>query len=345
MKKNLFTVAVFTFFLVACTKTDKPLEADARQKGEVSEFSNSFTASKTAQAAVNFNAPNVFPEGVVYDPFNDRFLVSSVSMGTIGAVTPKGIYSVFIKDADLVSTVGMEIDKARKRLLVANSNIDGSVAQLAVYDLTNKTRIFLVNLASVANDGYPHFANDVAVDQQGNAYVTDSYAGLIYKVDRYGKANILFKNPAFTPAPGGFGFNGIEYSTSKQGYLLVAHTALNRIVKIPVDMPASYTTVQLTAAISGADGLLLSKDSKQLIIVNNSGQMPGSKVMTFETSNDWANAKSTASFSTGIVYPTTVTSDGKTTYVLYSYINEFINGLSRQTFTIQPLPFISNHPF
>ncbi len=287
----------------------------------------------------------LFPEGMVYNPFTDQFLVSSIAQGTIGSVTTQGAYSIFIQDADLASTAGMEIDKAHKRLLVTNAKVDGSLAQLAIYDLNTRARLHLVNLAAVANDGAPHLANDVALDEQGNAYVTDSYSGIIYKVDLNGNGTVFYQNTAYTPAPGGFGFNGIEYSNSNGGYLLVAHTALARIVKIPIGNPAAITTVQFSPAITSPDGLLLSKNSKELIVVNNTAQFPGSNVTTFETTNSWETGTSTENFGTGIVYPTTLTSDGKTQWVLYSHIHLLFGNVYHETFTIQPLPFNSNNPF
>jgi hypothetical protein len=333
----ILSAASVTVCFVACTKSHN------LQETEVQAVSQSVSKNTPVTEAIDFNAPFLFPEGLVYDPFNDRFLVSSIAQGTIGAVTREGIYSPFIVDGDLASTAGMKIDQARKRLLVTNAKVDGSLAQLAIYDLDTKDRLFLVDLAAVANDGAPHLANDVVVDQQGNAYVTDSYAGIIYKVDRYGNASVFYSNPNYTPAPGAFGFNGIEYS--KDGYLLVAHSALNQIIKIPVDNPAAFTVVQLSPAIVSPDGLLLSKNSKELIVVNNTAGGPGSKVITFETSDSWATAASTGAFSTGTVYPTTVTSDGKNEYVLYSYIHLLFGGQPKETFTIQPLPFTSNNPF
>jgi hypothetical protein len=344
MKRKLIAIAALTVFIAGCTKTDGPLKTDALQKTEAYNLSQP-AEKKPAPAPINFTAPFLFPEGMVYNPFNDQFLVSSLTMDTIGAVNKQGIYSPFIEDNDLVSTAGMEIDKARKRLLVTNSKVEGDLAQLAIYDLTTKARLFLVDLVAVAHDGAPHLANDVALDQQGNAYVTDSYAGIIYKVNQNGNATVFYRNPAYTPAPGGFGFNGIEYSNSNQGYLLVAHSAQNKILKMPINNPASLTTVQLTPSIVSPDGLLLSKNSKELIIVNNTAQFPGSKVMSFETNNNWATAASTEEFATGIVYPTTVTSDGKTEWVLYSYIHLLFGNVYRETFTIQPLPFTGNNPF
>jgi hypothetical protein len=333
----ILSTASLSIFFAACTKSHN------LQETEVPALSQSASKNTPVAEAIEFNAPFLFPEGVVYDPLNDQFLVSSIAQGTIGAVNREGIYSPFIVDADLASTAGMKIDKAHKRLLVTNSKVDGSLAQLAIYDLSTKERLFLIDLAAVANDGAPHLANDVVLDQQGNAYVTDSYAGIVYKVDRYGNATVFYSNSNYTPAPGAFGFNGIEYS--KDGYLLVAHSALNQIIKIPVDNPDAFTVVQLSPSIVSPDGLLLSKNSKELIVVNNTAGGPGSKVITLETNNNWATATSTGAFSTGTVYPTTLTSDGKNEYVLYSYIHLLFGGQPKETFTIQPLPFTSNNPF
>jgi 6-phosphogluconolactonase (cycloisomerase 2 family) len=244
----------------------------------------------------------------------------------------------------------MEIDKARKRLLVTNTNIEGTVAQLAIYDLNSGARLFLIDLAAVADDGTRHLVNDVTIDQQGNAYVTDSYAGIIYKVDRLGNATVFFRNATFTPPQGIFGFNGIEYSNTRQGFLLVANMFVpnndfGQIIKIPIDNPGSFRIVQLGQSLPSPDGLLLSKDGKQLIVVSNTGDQPGSKVFSFTSTDNWATATSTGEFPTGTVFPTTVASDGKTQYVLYSYIHLLFGGQPRETFTVQPLPFNSNHPF
>ncbi|MEI6949672.1 hypothetical protein V9K67_20970 [Paraflavisolibacter sp. H34] len=337
MKKKMLTAAALAVFFAACKKSDAPLRPDAYEPVAAA------AKPATPQDAIHFTAPFVFPEGVVYDPFNDRFLVSSIAQGTIGAVTREGVYSPIIQDAALASTAGMEIDKGGKRLLVANANVEGTLAQLAVYDLKSGSRIFLADLAAVANDGAPHLANDVAIDPQGNAYVTDSYAGIIYKVTPSGKASILFQDAAFTPPPGGFGLNGIEYH--KSGYLLVGHSYTNSILKIQSD-GSSYTKVQLETPISVPDGLLLSKDGKQLLVVNNGAGYTTDKVLTFNSKDNWKTATATGTFSTtDPVYLSTVTSDGKTGYALHSYIHLLMGGQAREVFTLQPLPFNDNHPF
>ena len=62
------------------------------------------------------------PEGIEYDQANGRFLTGSLAEGTIFIIERDGSVVPFIRDADLVSSVGIEADEARDRLLVANSD-------------------------------------------------------------------------------------------------------------------------------------------------------------------------------------------------------------------------------
>ncbi|MEJ7737251.1 MAG: hypothetical protein WKF97_07485 [Chitinophagaceae bacterium] len=281
----------------------------------------------TKPVQINFTEPNLFPEGVAYDPLRNWFYVSSASRGDIGIVTPAGTYKPFITDEKLTGTTGLKVDKARRRLWVCN--IENGIG---VYNLNSGDRIFYTDLAALL-PGAPVFINDEALDQGGNAYVTNSFLPVIYKVDAWGKATIFFQNSAFATGPGEFGFNGIEYDES--GFLLVAFA--NQLVKIPVRNPTGYSIVHLDAMIS-PDGLLLSKDGKQLVVVNNTGGSPDDKVLSFITNDDWKSGSLSTSFSTGSVFPTTATSDGKNVYILYSHLDKFLNGQNQNTFTIQEVP-------
>ncbi|MBX3064185.1 MAG: hypothetical protein KF726_14505 [Anaerolineae bacterium] len=75
-------------------------------------------------------------------------------------------------------------------------NLNSSI-YLFVFDLNTKARLFKIDLTNVAPSTGAlniRFANDVAVDAQGNAYVTDSIAGAVYRVDPSG-------NPAYLSDP------------------------------------------------------------------------------------------------------------------------------------------------
>ncbi len=125
------------------------------------------------------------------------------------------------------------------------------------------------------------------------------------------------------------------------GYLLVAFTAGNQVVKIPVDNTDSYSIVSLDAPLNRPDGLLLSKDGKQLIVVNNAGGGEG-KVLSFMSNDKWASGILSSSFSTGPVFPTTATSNGKEVFVLYAYLNR--RPVGQSVFTIQEVPLNDTRP-
>ncbi len=271
---------------------------------------------------------------MAYDPFHNWFYFSSASRGTVGIVTRDGTYTPFITDEKLTSTTGLKVDKAHKRLLV--SNVETGIG---AYDLNTGMRIFFTDLSALL-PGTPVFINDVALDPQGNAYVTNSFAPIIYKVDREGNATVFFQNDAFALPPGEFGFNGIQYD--ERGFLLVAFS--NQIVKIPVRNPSGYSIVQLDAAVF-PDGLLLSKNGKQLGVVSNTGGTPDDKVLSFNSNDAWKSGSLSTSFNTCAVFPTTLTSDGKQVYVLYSHLDKFINGHDQNTFTIQEVPLKEKNPF
>lgn len=214
-----------------------------------------------------------------------------------------------------------------KRLYV--SNVPNGVG---VYDINSGQRIFYADLASLV-PGAPIFINDIALDPQGNAYVTNSLYPIIYKITPGGQASIFFYDPALALPAGSFGFNGIEYSNN--GFLLVAYSAMNSIIKFPVNEPSAYSTVMLDATLNGPDGLLISNNGKELTIVNNAGGGEG-KVLSFTSKDKFETATLNNSFTTGPVFPTTATTEGRNVYVLYAFLH-FL-GTGHDEFTIQPVP-------
>jgi hypothetical protein len=71
---------------------------------------------------IKFTKEALYPEGVSHDARGERFLVTSLRFGTVGTVKYNGTYSPFIESDNLVSTIGIKVDQARKRVLVAVSD-------------------------------------------------------------------------------------------------------------------------------------------------------------------------------------------------------------------------------
>lgn len=273
---------------------------------------------------INFTQQDIFPEGIAYDPGHYRFFVSSGSIGDIGTVTPDGVYKTFIKDKNLTGTNGLKVDKDRQRLWVCNRD-NG----IGAFNLNSGAPIFFTDL-SLLLPGVPVFINDLVIDPAGNAYVTNTVSPVIYKVTADGKASVFFNNSAFATGPNDFGFNGIVLD--KKGFLLVSFS--NEVVKIPVSNPNNYSIVKLDGVFY-PDGLLLSKDGKQLVVVNDTGGTPDDSVLSFISNDDWKSGTLSTSFSTGAVFPTDITTDGKRVFVVYSHLDKLLSGASQDTFTIQ----------
>ncbi len=331
MKRRILPLAALLLSIASCSKDENSTLLQAPDENVAA-----LKTSGVLPSSILFTETNLFPEGVVFDKFNNRFYVSSATRGDIGIVDASGNYEVFINDPALTATAGLEIDAARKFLYV--SDFPGSVG---IYDLSSGERVMLVDLASLTPGGAV-FINDIALDPQGNAYVTNSFAPIIYKISRDGTAGIFFQDPRFALGPGEFGFNGIEYGTDHGGYLLVAYSAANQVIKIPIADTSAAAVVSLDDDLAGPDGLLLSKDGKQLIVVNNAGGGEGN-VSSISTTDNWQSGIINSSFNTGAVFPTTVTSDGKDVFVLYAHLDRL--GMGQSQFTIQKVPLYNTRPF
>lgn len=265
-----------------------------------------------------FEQAGILPEGVEYDAEGERFLVGSLAQGTIFEVTDDGTIKPFIEDEDLVSTVGIEIDEANNRLLVTNS--DSSVffqpdakgmAALAAYDLESGERLFYVDLGELYADGVKHFANDVAVDGDGNAYVTDSFSPVIYKVDAEGKAEVLVESEQF--ANDFIGLNGIEYIPD--GYLLAAVTGSAVLFKVPLDDPEAISQVEVEG-LGGIDGMARAEDGSLYAVSNGQDSQ---EIVHFTSDDDFATATIEARVATS-GNATTVAVRGDAAYYVNAYL-------------------------
>lgn len=262
------------------------------------------------------------PEGIQYDETNKRFIVSSRTQGRIGIVQDDSTYTVLADNPRLVSTIGLNLDASRQRLLVAVSDIGVNttrstaatlrkLAALAIFNPTSGALLSYVDLGGL-RPTLSHFANDIAVDSQGNSYITDSLSPIIYKVDAQGVATVFLENSQLSGGTG-FGLNGIVFHPD--GYLLVAKSNDGTLFKVPIANPASFTTVTTTQSLVGADGMLLLDPTTLLVVAGSQ-----STVFRMTSSDAWATTRSSGSFATGAVSATTITRRNSTeAYVLYPY--------------------------
>lgn len=280
--------------------------------------------------AITISRPALYPESMAYDDAGGRFLVGSLATGALGQVQADGSYAVFADDARLVSTTGVLLDAPRNRVLAAVGDLGGNPARtsaatqyklagLASFDRATGQLLAYADLSGLRPGG-AHFGNDVAVDGEGNAYVTDSFAPILYKVDLQGRASVFLEDPRLAAPAGSFGLNGIVFHPD--GYLLVGKYDEGALYKVPLANPAAFARVASAASFASADGLLLADRNTLLIAAN--GQT--NAVLRVRTADNWASAAADGSFATGNVFPTALARRHDDVYVLESHLDALLSG-------------------
>ncbi|EMJ4648612.1 SMP-30/gluconolactonase/LRE family protein [Serratia marcescens] len=251
-----------------------------------------------------------YPEGIAWNPRAGAFLVSSLRGGQLGLVYPDGRYRRFSTGKGLITTSGMLVDAERNRVLVCNEDVGVSlssvpgtrnrVAQVLEFNLDTGALQQTYDLSSLSRG--PTLANDLALDAQGNIYVTDSFQPQIYKIDRATRqVSILVRSARLMPADAPAAaqgtqpyLNGIVYHPD--GYLIAADYTRGLLWKVTLDSAPAISEIRLPQRLKGPDGLRL-KNAHELVIVQSfpgaKGSMSGD--VTLLSSNDgWASAYITA---------------------------------------------------
>lgn len=269
-------------------------------------------------AKIPFSAQRLYPEGITYAPSLGKFLVSSLTQGKIGTVSPNGQYEDFIADKQLINAVGIKVREGKLYICNGDLGVSGKstdkttlkTAGLFVVDLANAQLIRSVRLDSL-NPGVNHFANDVAFDRQGNAYVTDSFAPVIYKVTTDFKVSEFAKDTLFTGKQG-FNLNGIVYHPDN--FLLVVKSNEGKLFKVDVQNPNKVTEV-VGINLPGGDGMVLVNDD--LYVVNGQKQ-----VSLVRSADGWKTAAVVKTDAAGYDQATTNVEVGGRVYTLNARIGE-----------------------
>jgi hypothetical protein len=260
------------------------------------------------------------PEGVEYDQANHRFLTGSLAEGTIFEIGLDGSVTPFVTDPALVSSVGIEVDEPRDRLLVANS--DRSVfggsgsgqAKLGVYSLTTGERIAMVDLGALRSGrpGAVFFANDVAVADDGAAFITDTRQNVIYRVGTDYVASVFHEFPATE----NLGLNGIVYHPD--GYLVIADSGNGVLYKMPIGNPSATARVSMPEPVPGSDGIVWRADGALAVVQNSATD---GRVALLSSSDGWVSATIIGS-SPHAGQATTAAAVGDEIYAVFPHFND-----------------------
>ncbi|KAG9457874.1 hypothetical protein H6P81_002382 [Aristolochia fimbriata] len=200
--------------------------------------------TKLATRSFEYESRGWLRESAKWDEAKGRFIVSLFEggLGEIPVPTASKPGTSVLEERPLVrdpdigsgnSSLGLLLDPPRNRVLVAVADVaGGSFAALACYDMSNWKRVFLTRLAGPGDE--KSLADDVAVDGEGNAYVTDAKASRIWKVGSGGELVKEIRSSMFRPKKQWYrnlvGLNGIVHHPD--GFLLTVHTSTGTLLKI-----------------------------------------------------------------------------------------------------------------
>ncbi|NKB16158.1 MAG: hypothetical protein HC774_03535 [Sphingomonadales bacterium] len=260
--------------------------------------------------ALAVEAPALYPEGIEHNPATGGFLLGSIRKGKVLAVSPDGKVRTLVEDERLRSVVGIRVDAVRGRLIVTNSDYGVAersieadkfaIAAVGIYDLASGKPVHYVDLSGL-RPGERRFVNDVAVDEDGNTYVTDSLPAAIYKVTPEGQASVFVAHERFRGQ--GFNLNGIQ--VHPDGFLLVAKKSDGALFKIPLAQPDGFSEVRLPEPLVGTDGLVLASAGELVAIANVAGNAAPNTIYRLASDDGWASARIDGEVATGDVYATT----------------------------------------
>ncbi|KAI5403393.1 hypothetical protein KIW84_050823 [Lathyrus oleraceus] len=244
---------------------------------------------------INFQSPNLSPESLAWDPLKQHFLVGSLCHRTISSISDAGIIETLISDTSLpenVTVVGITVDSRNNRVLAVIHAVKPlpTFNALAAYGLKSGNRLFLSPLPTDEEA----LANDIAVDYNGNAYVTNSIGNYIWKVNVKGEASIFSKSPRFTEHP-------VDRDTP------YSYIELNgKVFKVDAD-DGTARHILLNEDLTRPDGVVFRSDGVVLVV-----SPQANKLWLLKSNNGWGE---------GVVYdkidlesegyPTSVVSRGR----------------------------------
>lgn len=291
-----------------------------------------------------------FPEGIITLPNND-LLVGGFGDGGIQKIDGNNNVTYVSRPGEngMVIAVGMALDVKHNRLWVANFNFkteSGSPgSNLKVFDYT--TGKLLKTIPEKFIPGA--FFNEVTLDAEGNAYVSDTFGPTIWTAAFDSTEPVSFVTDATllkNPSPDQpFGLNGLTITPDKK-YLIAS--VMNRtirgggtLVRIALankEVKAiTLANDDATRAFSGSDGMFFYQG--ELIMVNVYAQ--SGAIITAKFNADYSRATLTIRHTFQSVYdrPTASAIRNSKLYTVNSQLNHIIDDKDGKLNTPPVLPF------
>jgi sugar lactone lactonase YvrE len=221
------------------------------------------------------------PEGIAADSQGNLYVADFDVSGetAVGNVIVFNHAGQLVRKLDIPGSsnllLGIAFHPQTHALLV----IDFGHQQVLEIDPVNGTPTLFTTIPGGSGAG----PNALAFDEAGNVYISDSFAGTIWRTGPTGGAAAPWISHPLLATSGvpPFGANGLAFNNAFSA-LFVANTGNDTIVKIPVAGGAPGTPEVFVNSINGADGLLIdaadnfwvaANQSDEIVVLNSSGKV------------------------------------------------------------------------
>jgi DNA-binding beta-propeller fold protein YncE len=211
------------------------------------------------------------PESVLYALKQDILFVSNID-GKPDQKDQKGFISkVSPSNGSIIELNWITGLNAPKGMVIYNNN------KLYVSDITDLVEIDIANGKIIKRLNVPGsaFLNDVASDNQGNIYVSDTGTNTIYKLDTNLKDNtslqVWLQNPELN------GPNGLHFDNNKNKLIVVSKSGAGmKVVDLENKTISSLGKEGRTTPVGGLDGIESDATERHYYVTDN----PAGKVYT-----------------------------------------------------------------
>src|SRR5215471_17410718 len=277
-----------------------------------------------------------FPESVT-STGDGTLYVGSFNLGGVLKIAPDGKTEQLVKPgADGTrSTLGVLADEKSNTLFVCSNDISGfgvagpsetKGAWLKTFDLKNGA-----SKGSFALSDPKSLCNDIAVASDGTAYITDSFAPIVYSLKPGGASlEIWVTNPSLAPAKDGVGLDGIAIGADGNLYVNTYIPAKFFRISAKDGKAGAVTELKTSRPLDHADAMR--SFGNGFLMIEGNGKLDKITVQ-----GDEANVET---IKDGFVEPVSVTQVGDTAWVAegkLSYIIGDNKGKNPGPFMLKPV--------
>jgi hypothetical protein len=308
------------------------------------------SVSESAKLSViEMKVSNLYPESFDWDAKHNRFIVGSTTQGRLMTVTEAGIVEEFatvLKGVEEgVAIAGVRVDLVRNRVLALVQTKEASA--LVAYDLDSKKRTLFVDLLEDEEEedfgiksGRRALGQDVAVDNDGNAFVTNSRGNSIWKVSPDGSWRVFVELPKLpigvdSPLSKAVTCNGIIHH---DGYLVVAQTNSGRLfwVRLSNKRVINVTINPAETLFPEAHGMVLRSDGSLVVLSSRTAWL-------LSTRDYWRSASLLDKVSLNEVTSGAAVKSDLRVFTIHGHISDKMNGVDRDVFKMVEIEFPSDH--